>query len=427
METLYEEKLSLGQRGTQNKRTPQMKKLKVAVVAVKFPCISETFVLKHIIGLMDLNVDVDIYAFSKLNIKTESHKTINKYRLLDKTTFIIKPESLFVRLYKAYGIIKRNRTEHKDLIKKCINIKKYGFKGSLRNIVRIEPFLENRYDIIHAHFGPVGQEMAFLRDVFPKTKLFVTFHGYDIRLGFKKGGHIYKELFQNANKVISICDYNRKKLMALGCPESKMVHLPNGVDLNDFEFVTRKITDCFNITSVARLCGSKNISFALKIMKAIKEEGKYSFKYYVIGEGEKRKELEKKIRRFGLEEHVVLRGAQKQHQVRRHLKEADIFLMPSKDEAFPVCLLEAQACGIPVVTTDVGGIDQAIQDGKTGFLVTLNDVEEAKKRIYALFDDFALREKMGRAGRRYIKENFDIHQLNKQYIQMYNSRRVSEL
>ena len=92
----------------------------------------------------------------------------------------------------------------------------------------------------------------------------------------------------------------------------------------------------------------------------------------------------------------------------------DIFLLPSKtardgdEEGMSLALLEAQASGIPVVTTDCAGNSEAVCDGVTGFMLPEGDIDGIAIRIEQLINDRPLRQSMGEAARRHIKNHFDI-------------------
>jgi phosphatidylinositol alpha-1,6-mannosyltransferase len=85
---------------------------------------------------------------------------------------------------------------------------------------------------------------------------------------------------------------------------------------------------------------------------------------------------------------------------------ADLFVLPSIQEGQGIVLLEAQACGKPVVAFDVGGVNEAMQTGKTGFLAKRGNTEELADMIVKLLADRALVERMGLAGRAFVEENF---------------------
>jgi glycosyltransferase involved in cell wall biosynthesis len=126
----------------------------------------------------------------------------------------------------------------------------------------------------------------------------------------------------------------------------------------------------------------------------------------VIGDGELRGELEERARSLGLGDR--LRFFDFQPPAARQLQSLDVFVLPSAWEAFPISVLEAMACGIPQVATDVGGTREAVADGQTGLLCPPDDPAALADRLVTLLSDAALRERMSEASRRRFDDRFRI-------------------
>ncbi|MDE2222751.1 MAG: glycosyltransferase, partial [Candidatus Omnitrophica bacterium] len=138
-----------------------------------------------------------------------------------------------------------------------------------------------------------------------------------------------------------------------------------------------------------------------------------------IGDGPIRDALLQTIEESGLNDTVKLLGAQPRDKIIEFLGKTDVFLLPSKNEAFSVALLEAQAMEVPVVACNVGGISSAMNDQQTGFLVPLNDVEYTVKTIMKLFDNETLRSSLGKAGRKFVENHGNIKNINHQLEEIY--------
>jgi glycosyltransferase involved in cell wall biosynthesis len=129
-------------------------------------------------------------------------------------------------------------------------------------------------------------------------------------------------------------------------------------------------------------------------------------KLAVIGDGELRAELEQRARALGLGDR--LRFFDFHPPSARQLASLDVFVLPSAWEAFPISPLEAMACGVPQVATDVGGTREAVADGETGLLVPPNDPAALADRLVTLLSDPALRRRMSEASRQRFDQNFRI-------------------
>ena len=102
------------------------------------------------------------------------------------------------------------------------------------------------------------------------------------------------------------------------------------------------------------------------------------------------------------------------------LRSADVMVLASLAEGLPLAVLEAMACGLPVVATDVNGTPEAVLDGETGFLVRPNDPETLALKVAALLSDSVLRDNMGAAGRRHVEDNFTLTQFLQRVQGLYD-------
>lgn len=159
--------------------------------------------------------------------------------------------------------------------------------------------------------------------------------------------------------------------------------IPNGIDLKRFENLDRKKRGKFTIITVARLEKVKGIEY---LIKAITNLQFSNFQLLVIGDGSEKGNLEGLVEKLKLKEKVEFLGEIPNERIPSYLATADCFVLPSLKEGFGIAILEAQAAGIPVVGTRVGGILDLIEDGKTGLLVTPANpqaIAEAINKIYS--------------------------------------------
>jgi glycosyltransferase involved in cell wall biosynthesis len=126
----------------------------------------------------------------------------------------------------------------------------------------------------------------------------------------------------------------------------------------------------------------------------------------VVGRGEYRGELEKLAQRLGLSDRVTFTDELPQSLLRKYMQECHILVLPSLTEGLPRVLLEAMACGKPVIGTAVGGIPELIEDGVSGFLVPPDDVASLAESIKKLLADEGLARDMGQRGRDFVARTF---------------------
>lgn len=404
--------------------------MNIAFIINEFPILSETFILNQITGLIDRGHEVDIYAHYPGNT-SKIHPEVLKYRLLERTYYDVSvPHNLFKRLLKAIWLIIANFHKSPFVILRSLNIFKYGRKAaSLRQLYEVIPFLgHRRYDIIHAHFGFIGLKAGRMRELGAiQGKIVTMFHGYDIRLGIQNGPDFYAKLKKDGDVFLSISPYNKQHLLRFGFETNKIVDHPVGIDTRRFNFrweseLCRNHNNhrTIRILTVARLVPEKGLEYGIRSIKEIlKRNSSAQIQYNIVGDGEQKSQLEKLTRTLDLTGIVRFLGSLDQSEVRNELYEADIFLLPSVNEALPVCLMEAQATGLPVVASTVGSVDKVVNNGKSGFLVQAGDVDALAEKLIYLIEHPEIWSEMGQAGRAYVEANYDINELNDRLVEIY--------
>lgn len=265
---------------------------------------------------------------------------------------------------------------------KCIgqNIKAYQQVKKLME--------QNHYVFCHCH-SPIGGVVARIAGHRTKTKVIYTAHGFH----FYKGAPIANWLmFYPVEKILSYWtdtlitinqeDYERaKKKFHAG----KTYYLPGiGIDLERFHVGAAQTIqqkrqelglqpqDVF-LLSVGELSDRKNHVVVIEAMKQLIQRHP-QLRYFICGQGEKKQELQQLIRKYHLEDHVKLLGFRT--DVAELCQAADVFVFPSKQEGLPVALMEAMACGVPVVCSRIRGNTDIVKDGVNGYLVSSDRSEK---------------------------------------------------
>ncbi|MGH7801198.1 MAG: glycosyltransferase [Thermodesulfobacteriota bacterium] len=396
----------------------------------KFPALSETFILNQITGLLDFGHEVDIYASYKQNT-TKVHEEVRTYNLLKRTYYPRMPRIKSWHNLKIILLIITNFHKNPAAVLKSLNVFKYS-KDALR--LKLLPiclphFKKNSYDIIHCHFGSNGNLGVLLKELgATKGKIVTTFHGYDIRHGLKYGASIYAPLRERGDCFLSISKYNRMQLQKFGFDSSKIIDHPVGIDLDRFPFRWDKESIPPNhrgqikILTIARLIREKGLQYGImSIYELLKSNPNLNVQYSIIGEGILGKELKELASELGLEGVVRFLGEMDQTEVSKKMREAHIFLLPSVSEALPVVLMEAQAIGLPVVATDVGSVAEIVADGKSGFIVSTQNVISLASKLEYLIKHPEIWPEMGRCGRTLVEERYNIKKLNRRLVKIYNA------
>lgn len=285
------------------------------------------------------------------------------------------------------------------------------------------------YDFIHCHFGMYGLIGVDLRDLgLIKGKVVTSFHGMDIHVYPKSSGpSVYKRLFSQGDLFTVNSNFTGECLIKLGCPSEKISKLPVGLRTNEYTTGTNSCGDStVQVLTVARLVEKKGIEYGIKAIASLHKQSS-QIRYEIVGNGPLKSSLNRLIQQLEATEYIGLVGTRTQVELRQLYTKSDIFLLPSVTasngdmEGQGLVLQEAQASGLPVVSTQHNGIPEGVLVDKSGFLVPERDVEALAINIAKLASNPELRRSMGLAGRRFVCQHFDIKHLNAQLLSLYKN------
>lgn len=374
--------------------------MKVAFLVDAFPAISETFILDQVTGLLDMGHDIKIFA--KVNPRDKKiHADVLNYNIMNRVYY--------------YLTSKRNNS----IVKPDIN----RLSQSLFKLFSI--FRDEKFDVIHCHFGPNGIIGVHLKEMGIRAKIVTSFHSYDIILGRKFGAGFYTKLAQNGDCFLAHSQYARENLVKFGISLKKIIMHPCGINMDKFtyrEHYNLKSASNIKILTVARLEREKGLIYGIMaISKLGKNNPKLKLRYSIIGQGPLKNTLKKLIKKLNLNKIVCLLGPMQHREVIKEMRRSHLFILPSIQEGLPVSILEALSTGVPVITTSVGGIPEVIHDNKSGFLVPQKNPDALAKKIEYLIKNQELCSKAILNGRKIIEEKYDIRKLNKQLVGIYKS------
>ena len=404
--------------------------MKIAFIVGAFPSLSETFILNQITGLLDLGYEVEI--FSEFNPKEKKvHSDVEKYRLKDRVHYMLLiPYNKIKRILKAIFLIIKNFHKAPLKILKSLNVFEYGKAAlSLRVLYSLIPFLNKNFDILHCHFGPNGIIGIYLKKIGISGKYITSFHGYDVNSYPKiMGENVYNDLFNGGDLFTANTNFTKQQILKLECQEKKIIILPVGFRIAKFKFSTRKIQhgEYIKILTVGRLIEKKGHEYAIKaISKIVKKYNK--IEYIIAGEGYLRNELEELVEDLHIKRYVKFLGAVEQKEVLKLYQQAHIFVLPSvtasngDQEGQALVIQEAQAMGLPIVSTLHNGIPEGVLDGKSGFLVPERDVDALTEKLEYLIEHPEIWPDMGQYGRKFVEEYYDINKLNQRLVEIYQN------
>jgi colanic acid/amylovoran/stewartan biosynthesis glycosyltransferase WcaL/AmsK/CpsK len=431
--------------------------LRIAVFVGCFPVVSESFIVRQITGLLDLGHTVDIYAEMRPEPDEPIHPEIPTHRLLERTTYLdLPPESVpwempvwpitertwlpgaatpvhnLRRVVRAVPALLKCLAIAPRLTCQVLNSSEYGFQAaSLSALYRLARLssVARRYDVLHAHFGPAGNSFRFLRELW-RAPLVLSFHGYDFcTVPRRQGAGVYRKLFATADLLTVNSDYTSRQVEKLGGPASKLRLLPVGLDPDEFPFSERTLPpgEQPRIVSVGRLVEIKGHEYLIRAIGQLRREVPPVI-CDIVGDGPLRGKLAALVRELGLETTVNFHGALNGPDVKRLMQQSHLFVLPSVNvkgdqEGQGLVLQEAQASGLPVVATRHGALPEGMIDGQTGYLVPERDAGALAERLVFLIRHPQSWPQLGRAGRKFVLERYDIRRLNRRLVQLYAEAR----
>jgi glycosyltransferase involved in cell wall biosynthesis len=207
-----------------------------------------------------------------------------------------------------------------------------------------------------------------------------------------------------ASRVVAVWTAGETALRDVLGP-AKVRLVDNGVHLADFVPVVSS-RDVPRVLYVGLLTPRKGVVDLLLASRAVAARGVEHELWLVGGTPDEGPEAEAAVRDAATDDHVRLLGSRPPEDIAAVYAEGDVFCLPSWWEAMPLSVLEAMACGLPVVASDVGDVQRAVLDGETGFVVPPRSPEPLAAVLEKLLTDPALRSAMGRAGREHVTGRF---------------------
>ena len=362
--------------------TYQKRPLNILFVVEYFPSSSQIYILNIITSLLDRGHNISIFSFTNNTENAGSlHPKIEQYDLLNRVTYGEFPEKL----------------------PEC--------------------------DIVFCQFGNLGQkilEMDHLSAWLQKKKLVVCFRGFDLAGYVNNPSEVNEQLFDRIDLFLPVCDYFKKRLAALGCPEGKVIVHHSGIDCSQFFFKPRRIAhkSRIHLVSVGRFVKKKGIMYALQAFALVVKKYKNAH-FTIIGDGPERANFEALIRKLNLKSKVTLCGWKTQKEIVSILNKSHIFLLPSitrtngNEEGIPNALKEAMAMGLISIATWHAGIPELIDNGISGFLVAEKDSNSLAGAIKHVITHSQQWKSIGVFARKKIEQEFESKKLAQELEEIF--------
>ncbi|MEY3425861.1 MAG: hypothetical protein RL265_367 [Bacteroidota bacterium] len=300
-----------------------------------------------------------------------------------------------------------------------------SFQGDRKAYKRLKEIIrEFKPDIVHTHASKAG---ALGRKAAHELKVPVivhTFHGHVFHSYFGNfKTRVYKfierRLAKQSTGIVAISNLQKEELSKEHniCAGKKIAVIPLGFDLNKFHDnleEKRQITrveyslteDEIAVCIIGRLAPIKNHTLFLESIEIVSKQTDKKIAVFIVGDGTERDSIERKIESMELGSNVRFVLTSWIKNIDCFNAGMDILCLTSDNEGTPVSLIEAQAANIPVISTDVGGVRDVVEDGVTGFIVPKNSKEKFSEKLLLLINNEKKREKMSQNGWTFVKHKF---------------------
>lgn len=377
--------------------------MKSAYLLSVFPKLSESFVLNEITEQLKSNSEILIFSMNKPTEKI-THEEVQEYNLLEKTHY-----------FSLNGIFKINTTKF------IINFIRTIFYevSNLRipaNSFKIAYFAtimeENGVTQVHTHFATMGIYAKELGDLL-KIPYTLTAHAYDIYVNPKADK--LKNIMENAAAVITISEYNKNYLKYDIGVENRIDVIRCGINGRKFNprKTSKKEQHPIKILTVSRFVEKKGIEYLIKSIPLVLKEIP-NCEFIVVGSGPLMESLQDLAKRLNVDSVIKFKGDVSDSDLLNYYNDADMFVLPcivaknGDRDGIPVAMMEAMALEIPLISTNVSGIPELVEDGISGILVPPKDEKAISEAVIKLCKNEDLRIQMGKKGREIVLEKYNI-------------------
>lgn len=297
--------------------------------------------------------------------------------------------------------------------------------SKMADIVRHE-----QLDLLHVHYAiPHATSAVMAKQILKEQGITIpvvtTLHGTDITLVGRDPSFepIVTYSMNQSDGITAVSEYLRQETLSHFKLEKDVDVIPNFIDIERFKRLSSPklkqelCPKCEKVmVHVSNFRPVKNTLHVVKIFHKLVEAG-HSIQLLLVGDGPDRIPAEHLARKLGV--YPLIRFMGKQEAIEEILSVADVFVIPSGSETFGLAALEAMACEVPVVASNIGGLPELVIDGENGFLCEEGDIDGFAEKAGLILQNDELQQKMGKAARKHAVEKFANEKIIPTYEQFY--------
>jgi glycosyltransferase involved in cell wall biosynthesis len=405
------------------------KSLQLVYVIGTYPLLTMTYVDREIRALRQWGVELQILAVHRQDASIPLSAD-QRGALQDGVIYLLPVNWLRLVISQLYFAILHPQRYFKTLI---YLLSRPHPRGTARYLtprfMTLLHFIEGAYaayllrgrqfEELHAHTADRAATIALVVGRLLDKPYSLSIHaGHDIFVN----PILLAEKIVEARHVATCTAYNKTYLESLIGQDlsHKISHIHHGLDLLKYQPQPSASNGRPKILSVGRLSEKKGLVHLIRACRILKDR-EYDFTCHIVGDGPQRAELKGLIEQLSLEDTVHLRGALPHEEVIENYRQATLFVLPcikSQDgdmDGIPNVLPEAMAMQVPVVSTDISGIPELVDDQVNGLLAPPGDDDALAAAMARLLDDPALCERLGQSGRQSVVDMFDANHNVRQF------------
>ncbi len=402
--------------------------MKIAYIMSRFPLLSETFILREMIEAERQDVDICLYPLICMKEPVAHKETLKWTRVANCTpffsthifaenilTFIQKP---FIYISLLWRVIKENLMSPDFLIRGLMLFPKAVYMAKRIKLENVEH--------IHAHYATHPGLVAWIIHKLTGISYSITIHSHDIY----DCQSMLETKLRDAKFLVPISNYNVEYMAKMfGEWVRNKCHVVHcGIDVSNYlpqqEMSSQRERD-FDLIQIGSLNWKKGQIYLIQAIALLRNRG-VPVKLRIIGEGADRAKIEGEVQKWHLDKLVELLGAKTQEEVAALLVTADCYVQSSVSEGIPIALMEALACELPVISTNITGIPELVLHNKTGILVPPANVEALADAIDSMRANFQKGKNMGKAGRVWVQEQFNLEKSVSKLVALFRQYTTAE-
>lgn len=408
---------------------------RVIYLTRSWPRLSQTFIVNEVLALERLGARLDVFALEpsgEVLRQPQVDRVRAKVRYLDADSRLrdhLAVAAASPRRYLATAAYARRNPDLSSGYATATSWQCFHYAVHIAAHVGRRRAAGDSVSHVHAHFAHDPALVALFLHRLTGLPYSVTAHARDL---YQIPRRSLRERADAATDVLTCCranlDYLDAELDAGAAAKARVIH--HGVDLEQFVPASDvAVDDRVQILSVGRLVEKKGFPDLLRACVSVAAE--HPFTLTIYGDGPLRADLERLRDELGLADVVVLAGEKDSSAIVAAMQAADVFAItpyvtPDGDrDGVPNVIVEALASGLPVVSTDVGGVGEAVRHGHNGFLSVPRDIPSLSSQLHQLVTDAGLRRRMGAAARSTAEEHFDVDRAAAELVRVFGLTEVA--